>query len=352
MGVREAKVEEELYYLFKTVLKKHDYEISGVGFQDIEPQYKVDGGRADLVLLLSDGTPLLEVECKRKIDAPTGFRAIRDFDPLGSRVINQALGYAVRIGAHAFATTNGERLALFRVPEAGEPFRLDTHRLLVKEIKLEEKRVEEILRFVTQWHARIPVRLIDIDWLFISRLRSFVYFLSRRLKPVVKKLEKEESFLKKLNEFTEKVGGISSEQLARETAYILMNKLVFYKILERHYHALPKLKSVSAPDGVAFVEFLRRYFEKAIEVTQDFEPIFITGLYDAIPLPDLGYVFDEVNSFIEDMDTYRLEEVGSDVVGYIYEELIPDEERHRLGQFYTPPPIAELIAKWAVRDPK
>jgi len=97
---------------------------------------------------------------------------------------------------------------------------------------------------------------------------------------------------------------------------------------------------------------LKGYFEKAIQVTKDFEPIFITEFYDDIPLPNLDYVLEEVNSFIQEMDTYKLEEIGSDVVGYIYEELIPDEERHRLGQFYTPPSIAELIVKWAVRSPK
>jgi hypothetical protein len=99
------------------------------------------------------------------------------------------------------------------------------------------------------------------------------------------------------------------------------------------------------------MEFLKRYFQKAIEVTKDFEPVFVTAVYDDIPLPNLDYVFDDVNSFIEDMDTYSLEEIGSDIVGYIYEELIPDEERHLLGQFYTPPPIAEFIVKWAVRNP-
>ncbi|MEM4439737.1 MAG: N-6 DNA methylase, partial [Pyrobaculum sp.] len=38
-------------------------------------------------------------------------------------------------------------------------------------------------------------------------------------------------------------------------------------------------------------------------------------------------------------------------VGHVYEELIPEEERHQLGQFYTPKPIAELIVKWSVRSP-
>lgn len=349
MVSKEAEVEEELYHLIRTILDKHNYKINEVEFKAVKPQFSVNGGVADLVVLLADGTRILEIECKRKVD---GFRAIRDFDVLGSKVLNQALFYASRIGAHAFATTNGERFAMFRAPERGEPFRLDTHRLLVKEkFRLKEKEVEELLRFVAQWYRQVPVPRTEVDWLFITRLRSFVDFLSKQLKPVVRGLQKEESFSKKLKELTEKIGTISSEQLAREAAYLFMNKLVFYKILERHYRDLPKLKSISAPDGVSFVEFLKRYFQKAIEVTKDFEPVFVTAVYDDVPLPNLDYVFDDVNSFIEDMDTYILEEIGSDIVGYIYEELIPDEERHMLGQFYTPPPIAELIVKWAVRNP-
>jgi type I restriction enzyme M protein len=354
MTLKEAKVEEELYYLVKTVLKKHDFKINDVEFGDIEPQHSVDGGIADLVLPFADGKHFLVIECKRKITKPSGLRTIRDFDVFGSRVLNQALNYAVRLGSHAFATTDGARLALFKTPEAGEPFRIDTHRLLVQDpFRLQEKNIEELLDFLTKWHAGIPVRLIEIDWFFISRLRSFVDFLSKSMKPVVKKIEADEILLKKIEDFSKKIGiSITKEQLARETAYLLMNKIIFYKILERHYEDLSKLKPISAPDGKRFIEFLMGYFEKAIEVTGDFEPIFITEFYDAIPLPDKDYVFDEVNSFIEEMDTYQLEEIGSDVVGYIYEELIPDEERHRLGQFYTPPPIAELIVKWAVRNHK
>ncbi|MFP3172864.1 MAG: N-6 DNA methylase, partial [Acidilobus sp.] len=45
-----------------------------------------------------------------------------------------------------------------------------------------------------------------------------------------------------------------------------------------------------------------------------------------------------------------IERLG-DVIGFIYEDLIPGEERHQLGQFYTPKPIAELIVKWGVRSP-
>ena len=53
---------------------------------------------------------------------------------------------------------------------------------------------------------------------------------------------------------------------------------------------------------------------------------------------------------IELIDEYEIERFG-DIVGYVYEDLIPAEERHALGEFYTPKPIAELIVKWCVRTP-
>jgi len=353
MTLKEALVEEELYHLIRVVLGKHSSKLNGVEFGKVQPQHSVDGGIADLVLPFADGKHFLVIECKRKIAKPSGTQTIRDFDVFGSNVLNQALNYAMRLGTLAFATTNGSRLALFRTPKAGEPFRIDTHRLLVLDpFKLEEKNVEEILSFLARWQVGVPVKLVEIDWFFISRLRSFVDFLSKSLKPVMKKLTSDKTASKKFAEFSKKVGGVTTEHLARQAAYLLMNKFVFYKILERHYEDLPKLKPISAPDGEYFMKFLKGYFEKAIQVTGDFEPIFITEFYDDIPLPDADYVLDEVNSFIEEMDAYRLEEVGSDVVGYIYEELLPDEERHMLGQFYTPPPIAELIVKWAVRSQK
>lgn len=349
IGPKEAVVEEELYHWIRTVLDKNNLTLNSVKFGLVQPQYKVESGIADLVLPFADGKHLLVIECKRTFSRTSGIQTIRDFDIFGSNVLNQVLNYAIRLGTLAFATTNGTRLALFRTPKAGEPFRIDTHRLLVIDpFRPDEKNVSILLDFLSKWYSGAPVRLVEIDWFFISRLRSFVDFLSKSFNPVVKSLVSDEVFFKKFEDFSKKVGGITPDQLARETAYLLMNKIVFYKTLERHYN-ISKLKPISAPDGRFFIEFLKGYFEKAITVTGDFEPIFITDFYDEIPLSDVDFVVDEVNAFIEEMDNYRLEEVGSDVVGYIYEELIPEEERHRLGQFYTPPPIAELIVKWAVR---
>ena len=93
-------------------------------------------------------------------------------------------------------------------------------------------------------------------------------------------------------------------------------------------------------------------FADSIETTKDFEAVFNTGIYDDIVLPTspamLLDVIDGLKLFINDMERYHLEKLNADVIGHVYEELLEPEERHKLGQFYTPPAIAELICKWAI----
>jgi hypothetical protein len=99
---REAKVEFELGHLIKKILEKKNFTIEGVKFADVEPQYHVDSGRADLALLLAEPVkPILIIECKRK-DLVTGGEISRNIDPTSSRVIDQALLYATRSGAPLF----------------------------------------------------------------------------------------------------------------------------------------------------------------------------------------------------------------------------------------------------------
>jgi type I restriction-modification system DNA methylase subunit len=47
----------------------------------------------------------------------------------------------------------------------------------------------------------------------------------------------------------------------------------------------------------------------------------------------------EIDELIRLLSTVEIEEFG-DVIGYVYEDLIPAGERHQMGEFYTPPPIA------------
>ncbi|MFN3804484.1 MAG: class I SAM-dependent DNA methyltransferase [Pyrobaculum sp.] len=181
-----------------------------------------------------------------------------------------------------------------------------------------------------------------------ERFRSFVDEVAAAIKPRLGEEAKKEPLRGEL----ERAGYNPEDEtalrnLARMMAYVFLNKLVFYKVLEKSYK-LPSL-TLDTTSAAKFREQLDYFFQKAVEVTNDFEPIFSTGLYDKIPIPDSREFLEYVDDFVATLDNVDLIKLGEQI-GYIYEELIPPEERHQLGQFYTPPWVCELIVRWAVRS--
>jgi methylase of polypeptide subunit release factors len=112
---------------------------------------------------------------------------------------------------------------------------------------------------------------------------------------------------------------------------------------------LPKLKKIDTEDPQDFYQKLTHLFEY-VRKEIDYEAIFGPNeVLDKIPLPKM-LVF-TLNDFIEELGTYNLSKIRSEVIGRVYEELIPENERHRLGQYYTPPPIIELITEMCIKSP-
>jgi type I restriction-modification system DNA methylase subunit len=140
-----------------------------------------------------------------------------------------------------------------------------------------------------------------------------------------------------------------NERIAEQLAYMLMNRLTFYKTLETQISTIPKLTKIEKEDPKEFSLMLRSYFDKVYKEV-DYEAIFETHpILDKIPFSKkLVYA---LNEFIEELGTYNLAKIRSDVLGRVYEELIPEDERHRLGQYYTPPPIVELITEMCIKSP-
>ena len=163
---------------------------------------------------------------------------------------------------------------------------------------------------------------------------------------------------------------ISFDNLTRMMAYVLANKILAYKILELHYgEHLPPLKPVrygervkvndrefyigSPNDLVDYLNYVFNYASSKLEKVlgiKDFSPIFRAGLYDEVVLSGIESI-DRVNAIIDLIDGWKRElKYLPGIIGYVYEGLLPPRERHQLGQFYTPPAIARLITKWAIRS--
>jgi len=353
----EAGFQAELYRLLKNLVAGK-FSVDSVVFDNVEFERRVDSGRADIVIV-SSGKPFIVIETKRE---KVG-RTTRNIDPLSPDVIGQAAGYALMLGAPYFVTANPEFVASFTMPSRpGERLDITRHRIKFWHLKeVSEDFCRELLETIARFHIaseedRAKIRT-PLDWAFIIRLRSFVSWFSKLMASSLKnKLKVDKNFKIIFEEYSRSRGlKIGPEQFAKEISYIFMNKIIFYKILERHYKDLPRLNPIEENNAKKFISRLQEFFDKAIEVTGDFEAVFKTGIYDYVVLPEdpgsLRDAIDDVNAFIKDMDYYRLEDFGADIIGHVYEDLIEPEERHQLGQFYTPPAIAELITKWCIRSP-
>jgi hypothetical protein len=363
----------------------------------VRTELPVDSRQPDIVVLKKpDDIPILVIETKRKVERRGYFRREERFDPYGRAVIGQALSYAALAkkryklpATPAFATANRDAMVLFSpvkdprrylnwdavergdYEEALDP---SSYVSLIHENFLFDDRNplrEEFIQFVLDrvagiWQREVEpetIRKRPGDWL-IGKLRYFVDSISRYyVEDVLRmRLTMDGRFAADLNALAVKAGyknGLADiigqdysrvGTLARMMTYTLMNKVIFYKVLERHYlltQLKPIIKENPEIKSQEYLEVLNQRFKEAIERTGDFEPIFVTGLFDHIVLSEERGALVEIDELISLLSAIEIERLG-DIIGYIYEDLIPAEERHQMGQFYTPQPIAELIARWCI----
>jgi hypothetical protein len=394
-STREVAIQDKLYTMILGIVGK--YKIGGIELT-VEREYPVDNKRIDIAVLIKDKQiPILIIETKRKYVERGTYKTSPKITPLSSAVIGQALCYAKFVKESLrldktpfFATANIDGIFVFSPIENPDAFvdvnacRDGRYEDAIKPGKYKELLDKYKFRYYRPTESEVQTMIEDVveswpnmeavdqrrinlgNW-FIEKLRvGFIealldiYGVGDYLK---NELSRDSSYRNRLDELAKSHGyknGLADivgknlervDDLARMMLYVLMNKIIFYKVLETRYKIppLPLCESVNKSTN-KYLQTLRNYFNNVLIVTQDFEPIFNTGLYDELRLPDDPEVCEVIDDLI-----CLIEEVGAtnigDIIGYIYEQLIPAEERHRLGQFYTPPAVARLIVKWSVRKP-
>ena len=379
---REVNVQMRI----RDVLKRFENQkFNGVTITRVETEYRIDRRSIDVIVFKDDGNPLMIIETKKKRESEHGLRIERISDPSSPSVVGQAVAYVAifkRNGVYVpfVATVNEERIALLIVPENIEKlvdWNAIDKRVYDKVIKnyydFYEKyrlRFERHFRFREDYFAKLlndltalytRIRRVEdvrqeFHWDVIEHFRNFIDTLYPYVEDVIAPNGRyREDIAKILRDYKDKTGyePKNPEHFAREMSYVLLNKIIFYKVLERYYD-LPKLRPLFREGLVKtsseYLKKLNEYFDKAMKLTDDFETIFRTNIYDYIDIVESEEILRAFDELIDLIDHLKIEKLG-DVIGFIYEELIPGEERHALGQFYTPKPIAELIVRWSIRSP-
>jgi type I restriction-modification system DNA methylase subunit len=396
-SMREVDVQDKLFIIIHNFIDK--FKVSGIELT-VKREYPIGNKRADIAVLIKDnGIPILIIETKRKYVERGTYKTNPRITPISEAVIGQVLCYAALVKQTLgldktpfFATANSDIIFVFSPIEDPSEFidmdacrdgryedvikpgkykeLLDKYRF--RYYRLTESEVEEMIdNVVNSWRNTATINELRVNlgnW-FIEQLRfGFIetlldYGVGDYLKKELARDSKYWSLLDKLardygykNGLVDIVGQNLEkvDDLARMMLYVLMNKIIFYKVLEKHYRGLNSLKPLCRSVNYSTSKYLEvlksNYFSSVVSVTNDFEPIFNTGLFDELRLPDDPEVCRIIDDLINLIDEVGAERIG-DIIGYIYEQLIPAEERHRLGQFYTPPAVARLIVKWSVRKP-
>lgn len=170
----------------------------------------------------------------------------------------------------------------------------------------------------------------------LGRLRHIFYrdlkkaaVINKKLRRQLKQIAAEQGF----EGFVEDI----EYAIAGQIGYRYIGQILFYFALRRKIPSLKELR-VGATDALpgAFKPFwddVRRYDYEAL-----FKPELIEGLV-AIEKEAQG-IFRQL---IDQLSTYDWASLTDDVLGSIFEHLIPRNEQVLLGQFYTPRPVADLL---------
>jgi hypothetical protein len=234
---------------------------------------------------------------------------------------------------------------------------LEDNRYKVPAKKELEKFLTELYEFSTG--SKIEPRLA-VDELLIYRLQEKIQKLATYYKGIVyDKAHKDNAFAKNLNRwFVEQGWNFFIEddncydQVSHQAAYLLANKIIFYNALQ--LKRSDKLSPLSIPEdlthGGPLKGILQSFFNSVLEI--DYETIYTTDFIDEIAFPDSKEVVEEIKNLVNILKRYNFSSLGFDVIGRIFERLIPADERHNLGQYFTNPDIVDLILQFCIKKPE
>ena len=155
------------------------------------------------------------------------------------------------------------------------------------------------------------------------------------------------------------------ETFCKETAYILLNRMLFARICEDKGFMRKRISGMSLGDFLERHEGVKMPYLKALEDAFDFaegeyERVYRVGIFDwwRIEKQD-RYTLEEeakrkqgdleeeldyaIGSVLKRLNHFDFKTVDSDILGHVYEDYLPKEERKKLGEYYTPLEVVRYI---------
>jgi type I restriction enzyme M protein len=223
-----------------------------------------------------------------------------------------------------------------------------------------KKNLEDFLLKLYNVHTgKEAISQIPVDELLINKLQEKINLLTHYYSQIIEdKCGEDADFLQNLHKwFYDQSWNFAGtfddfEKAARQASYLLVNKILFYDTLQnKRPNDLDKLEiPASLTKGSSLQTHLQIYFNEALKI--DYESVFSVDFVDELAFPDSREVVEEIKKLISLLNRYNLSELGFDIIGRIFERLIPSEERHNFGQYFTNSDVVDLILKFCLKHEK
>ena len=349
-----------LMHWMREIIEKKNLDL---GMPDVETS-GTDRKRPDTVIYESRRSQnvLCVVEAKQPF-----------FDVYDETLKDDARKKANKRGARYFVTTNFKKLIWWKTQEANNPSIpepkqiVDTYYLSeienlddIEQIRYTEPIKRKLEEFLTKLYAvysgKEPEPKKAIDELLIFTLHEKIRVLSTYYRRIIDdQCHKDTIFAKKLkNWFLEQGWGFAwqpqdFDKAARQTAYLLVNKILFYNLLQTKRPG--ELDPLEIPEGLTkgamLQTTLQGYFNQILKI--DYETIYTADFIDTTAFPEAKEVVREIKEIVNIFKKYDFSTLGYDVLGRIFERLIPQDERHNLGQYFTSPDVVDLILRFCLQ---
>lgn len=273
--------------------------------------------------------------------------------------------------AKYFATTNFKELIWFNTQKVNEQRNEEeqvVHKYslsqienldLIEETRYKEAIIKQLEIFLARLYAvhsgKEAEPKLPTDEFLIYRLHSKIERLSKYYTEIIyNRCHKDDAFAKELRQWFVSQGWSFAwqpqdfDKAARQTAYLLVNKILFYDVLQsKRPSELPLLE---IPEGLLkgaqLQKILQSFFDEVLKV--DYQTIYTADFIDNIAFPDQKEVIKEINDLVNVLGQYDFSKLG-DIIGPIFERLIPKAERHNLGQYFTNPDVVDIILRFCLK---
>ncbi len=288
-------------------------------------------------------------------------------DVRDKKLLKDAVEKAQTLNAKYFVTWNMQTAIIWRTPEKTRKvikesdmvreFDPDNRITSVGDIReaqkalLLESRCAQLLRDLARLYhdENINLPLTDTTF-FVEMVGNASNKMEGTLLQDIKKAITDKSFNKRLNAWAKKQGVSKYDQdyyqtLAQQVSYKIIAKILFYLTMRLHYSDLPRLELPPKSCKTA-VKRMRELFQQSLEV--DYQAIFETDITDEIELSKETTKI--IIQLTENLAHWSFELMPLDVIGAVFEKLIPQEARRSLGQYFTPDNLVDLIVSFCVRN--